>query len=39
MKYYRNKFVNINGCEHSKDLDTWKEVEVCLLEAIEERTA
>jgi len=36
-EYYRNKFVNINGCEHSQDLDTWKEVEVCLLEAIEER--
>ena len=36
-EYYGNKFVNINGFEHSIDLYSWKEVEVVLLEAIEQR--
>ena len=36
-EYYRNKFVNINGNEYGCELWTWKEVEVVLLEAIEQR--
>lgn len=36
-EYYSNKFVNINGIEHGIELESWKEVEDCLLEAIEQR--
>tara|TARA_R110001592_G_scaffold33692_2_gene116562 strand:+ start:1821 stop:2540 length:720 start_codon:yes stop_codon:yes gene_type:complete len=36
-EYSGSKFVNVNGMEHSDVLDSWLEVEVCLLEAIEQR--
>lgn len=36
-EYYSNKFVNINGIEHGIELESWKEVEDCLLEAIEQK--
>ena len=36
-EYSGSKFVNINGMEHSDVLDSWLEVEVCLLEAIEQK--
>lgn len=36
-EYSTSKFVYINGLEHGDILDTWKEVEVCLLDAIEQK--
>jgi len=36
-EYYSFKFVNINGIEHGIELESWKEVEDCLLEAIEQK--
>ncbi len=36
-EFYGNKFVNINEKEYSGELHTWKEVEDCLLQAIELR--
>ena len=36
-EFYGNKFVNINEREYSDEFFTWKEVEECLLEAIEQR--
>ena len=33
-KFY---FVNINGFEYGIELTSWKEVEDCLLEAIEQK--
>lgn len=36
-EYYSTKFVNINGMEHSDVLDSWLEVEGCLLNAIKEK--
>ena len=36
-EFYSNKFVNINEKEYSGELYTWKEVEECLLEAIEQK--
>ena len=36
-EFYGNKFVNINEHEYGVELWTWKEVEECLLEAIEQK--
>ena len=36
-EYYSFKFVNINGIEHGIEFTTWKQVEDCLLEAIQQR--
>ena len=36
-EYYSFKFVNINGFEHGIEFTTWKQVEDCLLEAIQQR--
>lgn len=36
-EYYKSKFVNINGMEHSDILNSWLEVEFCLLDAIKEK--
>jgi len=37
-EYYGfSKFVNINNIEHGVELESWKKVEECLLEAIEQK--
>ena len=36
-EHVRLYYVNINGIEHGIELESWKEVEDCLLEAIEQK--
>jgi len=36
-EFYGNKFININEKEYAPECWTWKEVEKCLLEAIEQK--